>query len=340
MKRVIVRRPGGHAALELVSENDPVAGPGQVRVRVRAAGVNYADTIVREGWYEAARGHYPITPGFEFAGVVDVGAGGFNIGDRVFGFTRFGGYSSVQLVDPGRLRLMPAGWSFADCAGVPAVHFTAYHALHQVAKVAQGEMLLVHSAAGGVGTALLQQAKLAGCRTVAVVGSAKKGAVAREFGADAVVVRGPSLWKDIDAAAPSGFDAIFDANGITTPRPGFKRLKLGGRLVIYGFAEMFPRGGRPSKLSLAWNWLRVPRFSPLEMTATNRAVLGFNVVFLTDRAELAKDGFDAISGWMSSGVLKKSPVAEFPVERVADAHRALEAGDTVGKLVLTFPESL
>jgi len=338
MQRVIVRVPGGHSALELVTQADPIVPAGQVRVRVRAAGINYADTIVREGWYEAAKGKYPLTPGFEFAGVVDVAWGDFKIGDRVFGFTRFGGYSSVQVCSPGQLRLMPESWSFADCAGVPAVHFTAYHALHQVAKVVRGEILLVHSAAGGVGTALLQQAALAGCRTIAVVGSERKGAVAREFGASAVVVRGPSLWEDIDAAAPQGFDAIFDANGVTTPRPGFKRLRLGGRLVIYGFAEMFPRGGRPSKFSLAWNWLRVPRFSPLEMTATNRAVLGFNVVFLTDKAELAKDGFDAIAGWMSSGQLKKSPVTEFPVERVADAHRALEAGNTVGKLVLTFAD--
>jgi len=338
MKRVVVVRPGGHEALTLVDEADPVCGPGLVRVRARAAGINYADTIVREGYYEAARGQYPITPGFEFAGVVDAAGPGFNVGDRVFGFTRFGGYASVQVVAPGQLRLMPDSWSFADCAGVPAVHFTAYHALTKVAHVVSGEALLVHSAAGGVGTALLQQASLLGCKTVAVVGSPRKAEVARSFGASAVVTRGPGLWKEIDVVAPSGFDAIFDANGVTTPRPGFNRLKLGGRLVIYGFAEMFPRGGRPSKLSLAMNWLRVPRFSPLEMTATNRAVLGFNVVFLTDRAELAKDGFDVIVRWMNDGKLKKSPVTEFPVERVADAHRTLEAGDTVGKLVLTFPE--
>ena len=338
MKSVVVRRPGGHEALELVDSSDPVAGPGQVRVRVRAAGINYADTIVREGWYEAAKGKYPITPGFEFAGVVDQSLSpSFKPGDWVFGFTRFGGYSSIQIAEPGRLRPIPPGWSFADCAGAPAVHFTAYHALHQVAKVRAGETLLIHSAAGGVGTALLQQAKIAGCKTVAVVGSSKKVETALAFGAGAVVVRGPSLWSDIDRAAPGGFDAIFDANGVTTPRPGFNRLKLGGRLVIYGFAEMFPRGGRPSKLSLAWNWLKVPRFSPLEMTATNRAVLGFNVVFLTDRADLAKEGFDAIAGWMRDGLLRKSPLLEFPVERAADAHRALEAGDTVGKLVLTFP---
>lgn len=338
MKRVVVFSPGGHGALSIVEEEDPVPGPGEVRVRVRAAGINYADTIVREGWYEAARGRYPITPGFEYSGVVDASnAPGFAPGDRVFGFTRFGGYSSVQIAPPERLRQLPPSWDFGEGAGVPAVHFTAYHALFHVAKVRAGETLLIHSAAGGVGCALLQQAKLAGCRTVAVVGSPKKVEVARSFGADAVATRGPDLWKEIDAAAPDGFDAIFDANGVTTPKPGFERLKLGGRLVIYGFAEMFPRGGRPSKLSLAWNWLRVPRFNPLAMTATNRSVHGFNVVFLTGDAALAKDGFDAIAGWMRDGRLEKSPTTAFPVERVADAHRALEAGETVGKLVLTFP---
>ena len=337
MKRVLVRCPGGHEALEIIEEADPVPGPGQVRVRVRAAGINYADTIVREGWYEAAKGQYPITPGFEFAGDVDVSnAPLFKPGDRVLGFTRFGGYSSIQITEPGRLRPLHEGWDYCDGAGVPAVHFTAYHALFQVAKVKAGETVLIHSAAGGVGTALLQQAKILGLRTVAVVGSEKKADVAKKFGADFTVTRGQDLWKEIDAAAPGGFDAIFDANGITTPRPGFQRLKLGGRLVIYGFAEMFPRGGRPSRLSLARNWLRVPRFSPLEMTATNRAVLGFNVVFLTDKAELAKEGFDAIESWMRDGKIRKSPVTAFPVEQVADAHRALETGDTAGKLVLTF----
>ena len=339
MKRVVVRRPGGLAALELIEEADPAPGAGQVRVRARAAGVNYADVIVREGYYEAAKGHYPITPGFEFAGVVDAlgpGVREFELGDRVFGFTRFGGYASVQLAEPGRLRLMPDGWDFAECAALPAVHFTAYHALFKVAKVAAGETVLIHSAAGGVGTALLQQANLAGLRAVAVVGSARKEAVAREFGADAVVVRGPGLWADLDRAAPEGFDAIFDANGVTTPKPGFARLKPGGRLVVYGFAEIFPRGRRLRLPELAWNWLRVPRFSPLDLTASNRSVMGFNVVFLTGKAALAKEGFDAIARWARSGEIKKPPITAFPIERAADAHRALESGETVGKLVLTL----
>src|SRR5579859_296455 len=147
MKRVVVRRPGGHEALELVEEADPVPGPGQVRVRAAAAGINYADTIVREGYYEAAKGLYPLTPGFEFAGTVDAlgpGAAGFNEGDRVLGFTRFGGYASVQLAEPGRLRPLPAGWDFAEGAALPAVHLTAYHGLVKVARVVAGETVLVH----------------------------------------------------------------------------------------------------------------------------------------------------------------------------------------------------
>jgi NADPH:quinone reductase-like Zn-dependent oxidoreductase len=339
VKRIVVRRPGGYDSLELIEEADPTPGPGQVRVRVRAAGVNYADIVVREGYYEAAKGRYPITPGFEFAGVVDAlgdGTSVFNEGDRVFGFTRFGGYASVQIVEPACLRAMPDGWGFAECAALPAVQFTAYHGLFKVARVAAGETVLVHSAAGGVGTALLQQARLAGVRTVAVVGSAAKESVAREFGADAVVVRGPDLWEDVDRAAPDGFDSVFDANGVTTLKPGFARLKLGGRLVVYGFAEMMPRGRRPFLPELAWNWLRVPRFSPLDLTASNRAVMGFNVIFLTENAGLAREGFDAIAGWARDGRLKKPPVTAFPIEHAADAHRALESGKTVGKLALSF----
>lgn len=339
MKRVVVRRPGGHEVLEFVEEKDPVPGRGQVRVRVAAAGVNYADTVVREGYYEAAKGLYPITPGFEYAGFVDaVGAEatGFREGDKVVGFSRFGGYSSCIATEPARLRRIPDSWDFAQAAGLPGVHFTAYHGLFKVAKVTAGETLLVHSAAGGVGTALLQQARIAGCRTIGVVGSEAKVATAREFGADEVIVRGPDLWERVDRAAPAGLDAIFDANGVTTLRPGFERLKFSGRLVVYGFAEIMQRGGRASFLKMAWNWLRVPRFSPLDMTGTNRSVMGFNVVYLTENAALAGESFDAMTRWANEGKLKPAPVTCFPIEKVADAHRALESGTTVGKVVLTF----
>ena len=343
MKRIVVRRPGGYERLELVEEAAPEPGPGEVRVAARACGVNYADAIVRMGHYAAAKGRYPITPGFEFAGEVEAlgpGAARFKTGERVLGITRFGGYASRIVVPEQQLWPCPAAWDFAECAALPAVFLTAYHALHRLAKVELGERLLVHSAAGGVGTALLQLARVAGCRSVAVVGSASKAELCRSLGAEAVIDRSTQdLWAEADRLAPDGFDVVLDANGVTTPRPGFERLRPEGRLIVYGFAEILPRGaGDPSLLRLAANYLRVPRFSPFEMTAANRSVLGFNVVFLFHRLDLADRAMQDVLRWIAEGKIGKVPVTPFPFERAADAHRAIESGNTTGKLALTIQD--
>lgn len=341
MKRIVVKRPGGHAALELISEREPAVGAGQVRVKVRAAGVNYADCIVRMGHYAAAKGRYPITPGFEFSGEVDgvTPGSGFKNGDRVVGITRFGGYSSSLAVDPIQLWHAPEGWTFEQAAAFPAVHLTAWYGLHRAARVLDGETLLVHSAAGGAGSAFVQLGKAAKCRVVAVVGSPDKVPVPRALGADAVVVRDPagSFWKEIDEAAPGGFDAVFDANGITTLRPGFDRLAPGGRLVVYGFAEMLPRGrDRAGWLGLALRYARVPRFNPFELTGLNRSVAGFNVVYLFNKPDLAAAAMGEMLALVRAGKLKAPTTVSYPVEKAADAHKALESGSTTGKLVLTF----
>lgn len=340
MKRVIVRRPGGHAALELIDETDPKPGPGEVLVRARACGVNFADVAVRLGLYEAAKGLYPITPGFEFAGVVEAlgpGARTFKVGDKVFGVRRFGGYAEAHAISESQLWPCPEGWSFSQSAGLAGVHLTAYHGLFNVAKVAAGETVLVHSAAGGAGSAFVLQAKAAGCRVVGVVGSSGKAALCRELGCDAVIDRfSQDLWAEAERAAPGGFDAIFDANGVATLREGFKRLAPGGRLVVYGFAEFLSRGAeRPSWPRMAWSWLRMPRFSPLDMTMSNRGVLGFNLAFLFHKLELARGGMERVLSWAREGKVRPVPTAEFPLSRAADAHRAIESGKTTGKLVLT-----
>ncbi len=340
MRRILVRKPGGHSALELVSEPDPRPGPGQILVRVAAAGVNFADAIVRMGYYTAAQGLYPLTPGFEFAGEVAAlgpGAEGFRPGERVLGITRFGGYASHIAVDPWQLWPCPEGWELDECAALPAVYLTAYYALWRAAKIEPGEILLIHSAAGGVGTALLQLAAIEGCRVVAVVGAAHKTALCRRLGAQTVIDRSrENLWDSAERAAPAGFDAIFDAGGVSTLREGFNRLAPGGRLVVYGFADMLPRGKAPGLAGLALNYLRIPRFSPFDMTASNRGVVGFNVVFMFHKRELARGAMGEVLRWVAEGRVAKTPVASYPVEKTADAHRDLESGRTVGKLVLTF----
>jgi len=342
MRKVVIHRPGGYQRLELEEHPDPVPGPGQVLVEVAAAGVNFADCVVRMGLYRSARDYvgWPITPGFEVAGkVTALGGGvvGLEVSEPVLAVTRFGGYSSHLVVPREHALALPRGLSMAQAAGVPTVFLTAYYALHELVHPRPGQVLLVHSAAGGVGGALVQLGKLAGCSVVAVVGAAHKVEVAREHGADRVVdASAEPLWAAVERHAPAGFDAVFDANGAATLRASYQHLRAPGKLVVYGFHSMFARGrGRPSWARMALAWLRTPRFDPLLMTHENRSVLAFNLSYLFEEKEVLGQAMGRILGWLEEGRIRPLRVTTFPLERAADAHRALESGTTVGKLVLT-----
>lgn len=345
VRRVRIRRPGGYDRLEIERDYDPGRpGPTDVLIEVGAAGVNYADGMVRMGLYSSAKEYvgWPITPGFEFAGtVVETGDGVRSVaaGDRVFGVTRFGGWSSHLVVNQKLVLPLPAGLSLEQAAGFPTVLLTAWYPLHVLTRVRPGETVLIHSAAGGVGGALIQLCRIAGCRVVGVVGATHKVEVARALGADVVIDRSrEDLWRAAeDAAPPAGYDVVLDANGAATLRDSYEHLAPGGRLVVYGFHSMLPRGrDRPSRLKLLRDWLRTPRFDPLRMVNRNRSVLAFNLSYLFGRAELFGDAMRDLLGWLEDGRLRPLPVRTFPVERVADAQRAIESGDTTGKLVLTF----
>jgi NADPH:quinone reductase-like Zn-dependent oxidoreductase len=337
MEAVVIEKPGGYSSLVLRSKDDPELKSGQYLVSVKYIGVNYADVIIREGYYTAARGKYPLTPGFEFSGVVEKagpGTSAFEIGDEVCGITLFGGYSTKVAAEELYLRKVPDGWSLKTSAVLLVPHLTAYHALQNVAHAKPKERILVHSAAGGVGTALLQQAKDLGCKTIGVVGSKAKIDTAKHYGADHVVLKSDDLWNEVDKISPDGLDVILDANGLTTPRPGYDRLSLGGRLIIYGFAELFPRGKRPWLPTLAYNALRVPRFRIRRLTSTNRTIAGLNIAFLFERSDLAKPALDYITDRAKRGILVDPPIKEFQFNEVAAAHKHLESGTSVGRSVL------
>ncbi|HEX6588314.1 MAG TPA: medium chain dehydrogenase/reductase family protein [Longimicrobiales bacterium] len=347
MQRVRIHRPGGYDRLELERDFDPGSpGPGEVLVRVRAAGVNFADSAVRMGLYSSAKEYvgWPITPGFEFAGTIaQVGADVASIatGDEVFGVVRFGAWSSHVVTRAELVRPLPAGLTMTQAAGIPTVFLTAWYPLHALTRVRARDVVLVHSAAGGVGSALVQLAKAAGCRVVGVVGAAHKVEVARGMGADVVIDRSATddVRRALEQAAPLGYDVVLDANGGPSLRDSYELLAPGGRLVVYGFHAMLPKGaGRPSWPRLAREWMRTPRFSPFRMVQENRSVLAFNLSYLFDRADVFQDAIDDIVGWLNEKRVHPLEVHAFPVDRVADAQRAIESGQTTGKLVLTFDD--
>jgi NADPH:quinone reductase-like Zn-dependent oxidoreductase len=340
-RKVVVHAAGGHDRLKFETSAVPVPARGEVRIDVRAMGVNYADTIVRMGLYASAKEYvgWPITPGFEVAGVVGAvgeGVGDLAIGTEVFAVTLFGGYSTHVVVPRDRVFGRPASTTFEQAAALPAVYMTAWYALHELAHPRRGSLVLVHSAAGGVGSALVQMAKLAGCEVVGVVGAHHKVAAARALGADHVIDKSTQdLWREAERIAPGGYDVILDANGVSTLGASYKHLRRAGKLVVYGFHSMMPKaGGRPNWPKLAIDYVRTPRFNPLDMTNESRSVLAFNLSYLFDRAELLNEAMTQIVGWLDAGKLAPPTTTSYPFAEVARAHADIESGRTIGKLVL------
>jgi NADPH:quinone reductase-like Zn-dependent oxidoreductase len=342
VKRVVIHRPGGYDRLRTEEGPDAAPGPGEVSVDVAAFGVNYADCVVRMGLYAAAKElvGYPITPGFEVAGTVaSVGEGVTPslVGTPVMAVTLFGGYTTHLVVPYAQVFPWPSGWTHLQAGAFPAVFLTAWTALFELAHPHAGDTVLVHSAAGGVGGALVQLAKLAGCRVIGVVGGTHKVDAARALGADAVIDKSSQpLWEAVRRLAPDGYDVILDANGAATLADSYRHLAAPGKLVVYGFHSMLPkRGGRPRWARLAWTYLRTPRFSPLQLTRDNRSVLAFNLSFLAARTDLIRRGMEQLLAWADAGRIQPPTVTAYPWDALTDAHRDLESGNTVGKLVVT-----
>jgi NADPH:quinone reductase-like Zn-dependent oxidoreductase len=341
MKKVVIRTAGSYDRLRFEELPDPSPRPDELVIDVRAIGINYADVIVRMGLYSSAREFvgWPITPGFEVSGVVErcgERVEAFKPGDEVVAVTLFGGYATKLCVNEVYVFPKPVSLSYAQAASLPAVFMTAWFALKELAHPRPGAKILVHSAAGGVGSSLVQVAKIMGCQVVGVVGASHKVEVATALGADFVIDKSKrNLWREAKARAPGGYDVVCDANGVATLRESYEHLRRAGKLVIYGFHTMLPKkGGKPKWPKLALGWLRTPRFNPLDLTNDSKSVLAFNLSYLFDRTDLLKRFVSDLRQWIEEGEIQAPPVTEYAFEDVAGAHADIESGMTVGKLVL------
>lgn len=340
MRQIVVVKPGGHRRLQVVETPDPRPQAGQFAVAVQAIGVNFADVAVRLGIYDAVK-DYPTCPGFEFAGRVvarGTDADDHAIGDEVFGITRFGAYADRVVVGRDAVWRRDPRFTASQAAALPVNFATAHYAIHGLAGARAGERVLIHSAAGGVGLAAVQLARMADLRTVGVVGRTAKVAVATRFGCEVCVstegdVRG--AWRKLARSGP--YDIILDAGGPATLGKGFELLAPRGRLITYGFATMFRRGSdRLSLPRLAWNWARMKRFNPLDLVMRNHTVAGFNLVHLFADRRLLEELSGALIECSKRADFMAPPVTEVPFTSPAEAHRLLESGDSTGKVVLVI----
>lgn len=310
--------------LRLADVPEPVVGAGQVLVRVAACALNFPDVLLARGLYQV-RPPLPFTPGIEVCGtVVAVGEGADAglAGRRVVGMPELpGGGLAEYAVLPGALvHDAPASLDDAEAAALHVAYQTAWFALHRRARLAAGETVLVHAAAGGVGSATVQLAKAAGATVVAMVGSEEKAAVARELGADAVLDR---RHDDLVASVREltggrGADVVVDPVGGDSFDASTRCLAFEGRIVVVGFTSG-----------------RIPTLAANHVLLKNYGVLGLHWGSYRTRApELVHEAHAELVALAGSGVVRPLVSERLPFEAARDGLRRLEAGETVGRLVV------
>ena len=338
MRAAVLPRNGGCDVFEIQDRPEPSLGPGRVRIRVKAAGVNFADLMARQGLYPDAP-DLPSVLGYEVAGVVeDVGDGveEFTPGDRVMAACRFGGYSELVSARERDVLRLPDDWSFEEGAAFPVVYGTAYASLVSFGNLRRGERLLIQAAAGGVGIAATQMGKLLGAEIYGTSSLSKHEAI-REFG-----VQHPIDYRDKDfadevrriAGEERPLDLIVDGIGARSWKDGYRLLRPGGRLVMIGAAS-FVTGEKRNLPKAAANLARVPRFNPIKLASESISIVGLNMLRLWDARGTLDEFIEPLAQWVDQGLLHPVVAEAFPLERVGEANRFMGERKNIGKVVLT-----
>ena len=336
MTEIKIVRFGGPEVFQAVEGPSPSLPPGSVRIRVSAAGISFAEVQMRMGLYpEAPR--LPFTPGFEVAGVIaEVGPGvdTFRRGQRVLAVCRFGGYTTEIVLPALNVRPSPRRLSDVEAASFPVNFITAWIALMELARVREGDRVLVPGAAGGVGSAIVQVAAAAGAQVVGLVGAAGKKDFVRSLGASQAFTY--AEFKAKNAADSRCFDAVFEARGFAALKESISRLAPGGRAIIYG-ASAIVAGPKRSIAHSLFQFLRMPIFTPIGLAMANRGVYGLNLLKLFDSeqgTQLLIKALDWILDGFQRGVYRATVGKVFPLVEAGAAHAYLQSGKSTGKVVL------
>jgi NADPH:quinone reductase-like Zn-dependent oxidoreductase len=322
-------------AFQIVEDDLFEPGRGQVRVKILATGLAYADVMMRKGFYPGMP-RLPFTPGYDMVGIVDaVGPDihDFSVGQMVAALTVFGSYSQYICLSTEFLVPVPSGVDPVEASNLPLNYVTAYQLLHRVARVKAGERILVYGAAGGVGTALLQLGKLAGLQVYGVASSSKQDLV-MQLGAVPLDYKQEDIVERVRALTGDGVDAVFDAIGGAHLTQSFRTLRKGGRLVSFGMSSI-PAGTStpvalvryvlPLLLRLVW-WSVLPN--------ARKAV--FSDMGTTRKRHPAwiREDLAILLGLLAEGKIAPIIGKRLPLEDVVLAHMLLEHGQVEGKLVL------
>ena len=339
MKALVITQHGPPEVLKVLDRPDPEVGPGQVRVAVKAAGINFSDLLARIGTYSDAP-KPPCVIGYEVAGDVEsVGDGvdGIKPGDRVIAGSRFGGQAELVVVNAADVVPLPEGWSYEKGAALPVVYATAYAGLIRYGNVLPGERVLIHAAAGGVGIAATQIAKHLGAELYGTASASKHDAIREQGIEHAIDYHSQDVVKEIRriTGEKRPLDLVMDAIGGSSFRKSWSLLRAGGRLVAYGISES--GGGDRREIGKLLKMVATSPVLPvLLMMRDSKSAIGLNMLTIWDSKGSLDEFIDPLRALMDQGVIDPVVAEAFPVEQAADAHRYLGERKNIGKVILTF----
>lgn len=334
MRQIVIPRTGPPDVLTVREAPDPTPAPGEVRIAVEAAGVNFADLMARLGQYPDAP-PLPAVMGYEVSGTIDAVGEGVDtarVGEPVVAMTQFGGYSTSVCAPSVQVARRPDGMDAATGAAIPVTGLTAWMMLEVMGRVRAGDRVLVHSAGGGVGLMALDLLKWRGAYAIGTA-SPGKHALLKERGYDQLI---DYRSQDFEAVLrdEEGLDLVLDAIGGESWAKGMDLLRGGGRLICFGLSSG-SSGATPSAIARLKAVAGIPflKFSPLHIINNNIGVLGVNMNRLWHEGERVAGWLQELMGLWESGVLRPLVHAQVPFSTPAEAHRILHARENIGKVV-------
>ncbi len=336
MKAIVTTANGDERVMKVEERPDPTPAEGEVLIRVKAAGLNFADILARQGLYPDGP-KKPCVMGYEVAGVIESIGKGVDenlVGKPVIASTRFGGQAELVVVSAKQIFAKPESLTFEQAAAIPANYLTAWALVVVMGGLKPEESILIHNAGGGVGLAVLEIAKHIGAKTFGTA-SAGKHAFLKQRGLDYAIDYRNQDWLPVllDLTGGRGVELVIDPLGGSNWKKSFRALRATGRMGVFGLSEA-SASGLKGKLRALKALAQMPRYNPVGLMNRNKGVFGLNLGHMWGESDKVALWADEIFRGVEEGWISPHVDRAFPFEQIRDAHRHMEGRHNIGKIVL------
>jgi NADPH:quinone reductase-like Zn-dependent oxidoreductase len=336
MLAVFITRPGGPSVVQVRQTTPPQIKDNQALVKIYAAGINYADIVARSGLYPDSP-RFPFVPGYEFAGTVEKTQNTTMIkpSEKVLGLTLSGAQAQYVAANEDQLFPIPDNMSFEQAAAIPVNYLTAYYALFKLGNLRQKESVLIHSCAGGVGTAAVQLALTKDAEIFGTTSSDLKIDYLIKQGVHHPINYKKKNFQDVvkKITGNKGIDMVLDSVGGPTFKKSWRLLSSGGRIICYGVTDLIV-GGRKNIFRLLWKFLTIPKIKTLDLIQNNHGVFGLALNRLLKDTKEIKNAIDEILKLYNAGLIRPEINRVYDINDIAEAHAYQQSGKSTGKLIL------